>query len=79
MRRPNSKKRAKLDRLGADTGLLGPELRLGESIGWTIRLTRGRVVDVTCKHVLLSEDSLGVLAFDDGEALSIEGVRRVGW
>ncbi len=52
---------------------------MGESIGWTIRLTRGRVVDVTCKHVLLSEDSLGVLAFDDGEALSIEGVRRVGW
>ena len=77
MRRPSSKKLSKLDRLGA--GPLDPELRLGESIGWTIRLTRGRVVDVTCKHVVLSEDSLGVLAFDDGEALSIEGVRRVGW
>ncbi|MDJ0610515.1 MAG: hypothetical protein QNJ67_16190 [Kiloniellales bacterium] len=78
MRRPSSKKLAKLDRLGG-AGPLETELRLGESIGWTIRLTRGRVVDVTRKHVVLSEDSLGVLAFDDGEALSIEGVRRVGW
>ncbi len=79
MRRPSSKKLAKLDRLSAGVGSLGPELRLGESIGWTIRLTRGRVVDVTRKHVVLSEDSLGVLGFDDGEALSLEGVRRVGW
>ena len=55
------------------------EPRSGESVGWTIRLTRGRIEEVTPKHVLLSEDSLGVLAFDDGEALSIEGVRRVGW
>lgn len=53
--------------------------RHGESIGWTIRLTRGRIVDVTDKHVILSDDSLGTIVFDDGEALSVEGVRQIGW
>lgn len=68
-----------IDGGSAEIGDAADDDREGEAVGWTIQLTRGRIVDVTDQHVILSDDSLGFITFEDGEALSIEGIRRIGW
>lgn len=75
----SSLKDSSIDGESAEVGDTADHDREGEAVGWSIQLTRGRIVDVTDRHVILSDDSLGFITFDDGEALSIEGIRRLGW
>ena len=46
---------------------------------WTIQITQGTVVESNADHMVLSEDSVGVISHTDGSQITFDGLERIEW
>ncbi|RYH01265.1 hypothetical protein EU805_14830 [Salipiger sp. IMCC34102] len=63
-------------------GVTGPATVLGDTAtgqGWTMMLDSGAVADQRPGVLDLTDDSAGLLSFDDGSAVDFIGLDRVAW